>query len=189
MGLVLTTVDGKMGMPCRTGNDCAVINTQRQIHHFTEQARRAASEAKDASRMTQATAVAREAASRVLNELLQSESQVASALVATENAEAAARVASTQWGEGQTRNSGFLSNRRDLKSHTVTVSLAAMRAADEATAAGIAAAAARAAARSHEGADASDAERARHSRDVRLIVRMAQEAEDALAIAEEDERQ
>jgi len=139
--------------------------------------------------MTQATAVAREAASRVLNELLKSESHVASALLAMENAEAAARVASTPWQQvGQTGSAG-LHSRHDFKSHTVTVSLAAMRAADEATAAGIAAAAARTAARSHEVADVSDAERAQNSREVRLIVRMAREAEDALAIAEEDERQ
>jgi len=181
-----------MGTPCRSGSDCAVINTQRNIRKFTEQARKAATEARDAVRMTWATAVAREAANRVLNELLKSQPQVVSALAAKGNAEAALQVANSLMGEGAADLSLDVelrhSKRNGVTSYVASMSLAAMRAADEATAAGIAATAARAAARSHEGADASDIERARDSREIRLIARMAREAEDALAIAEEDER-
>ena len=186
--------DAKMGTPCRSGNDCAVINTQRDIRQYTEQARRAASEAGEAMGMSQATSVAREAAVRVLEELSESKAQVASATVAKFNAEAAVTAARALEDAGDVENLKDISPQSLRRHHhsgdsrVVAMALGAVHAADEATAAGVAAAAARAAARSHEGAETIDVERAKISGEVRLIARMAKEAEDALAIAAEDER-
>ena len=184
-------VNAKMGTPCRSGNDCAVINTQRDIRQFTEQARKAASEAGDAVRMSQATSVAREAATRVLEELSKSESQVAIASVAKSSAQAAANTAHAleKGGEvGEVDGANTLHLHHHGESRVVAMALAAVHAADEATAAGVAAAAARTAARSHEGAESVDVSRAKSSGEVRLIARMAREAESALALAAEDER-
>lgn len=182
----LSLAEGKMGTPCRSGSDCAVINVQRDIRQYTEQARKAAAEARDAVRMSRATSVAREAAQRALRELTKSHFQASTALLAKKNAEAAVRKVK-YLAEAGTEN--IYDARERSETHLVSMSLAAVRAADEATEAGVAAAAARAAARSPETADASDADRAQRSGEVRLITRMAQEAEDALAIANEDERQ
>jgi len=173
-----------MGTPCRGGNDCAVINTQRDIRRYTDQLRMSVNEAQDAMRMSQATSVAREAANRVLDELAKSELQVIAALAAKAKVDRAAEVTRDLGQESvhvRTHYHGF-------ESRIIAMSLAAVQAADATTAAGAAAAASRAAARSHEGADASDVERARNSGEVRLIARMARQAKDALAIAEEDER-
>lgn len=177
---------GRMGTPCRGGTDCAILNVQRDIRQYAEHARRAAAEARDAVRMSRATSVARAAALRALGELVKSRAHASAALLAKQNAEAAMSQVKYLAEAGTKRTHDTVLDFGD--SYFVSMSLAAVRAADEATEAGVAAAAARAAARSHENADSSDVDRARRSGEVRLIARMAQEAEDAFIIADEDER-